>query len=164
MFIINQDWVNALIGGLIIGIAVSLMLLWNGRVTGISGIVNGLLNYTKGEMSWRILFISGLVIGGFTLKLINPHFLKSTLISTESQNQILETSNAIVNHISFHPILTIVSGLLVGFGTVLGSGCTSGHGVCGISRLSPRSLVATLSFIIAGAVAVFFLRLLGFFI
>lgn len=126
----NQDWINAGLGGVIIGIAVSLMLLLNGRVTGISGIVNGILSPVKGDVLWRILFVLGLLIGGMTLKTI-----KADVFSNE-----LPTST----------LKTILAGLLVGFGTIMGSGCTSGHGICGISRLSIRSIMATLIFILAG--------------
>lgn len=137
----QQEWINALIGGGLIGISVSLMLLWNGRVTGISGIINGLFSFKKGDTTWRTLFIAGLFAGGLTLKILKPESLSS---SWTAELEIL-----------------ITAGLLVGFGTVMGSGCTSGHGVCGISRLSPRSLSATLAFMAAGIVAVLVLKRLG---
>lgn len=137
----QQEWINALIGGIIIGISVSLMLLWNGRVTGISGIIYGSLTPTKGDTSWRVQFIIGLILGGLTLKALNPEVFSGSL---PSENWTL-----------------IVAGLLVGFGTILGSGCTSGHGVCGISRMSPRSLVATMSFIMSGVIAVAIFKKLG---
>jgi hypothetical protein len=140
----HQDWINALLGGVIIGISVSLMLLWNGRVTGISGIINGTLSPVKGDTSWRVLFIAGLFLGGLALKALNPNVFSGTL-PTETWT-------------------TVVAGLLVGFGTILGSGCTSGHGVCGISRMSPRSLVATIIFIAAGVIAVAAFRRLGVFL
>ncbi|MFZ4403200.1 MAG: YeeE/YedE family protein [Pseudobdellovibrionaceae bacterium] len=140
----NQDWINALIGGVIIGISVSLMLLWNGRVTGISGIINGTLSPVKGDTSWRVLFIGGLILGGLTLKVLNPNIFSGNL-QTETWT-------------------TVVAGLLVGFGTILGSGCTSGHGVCGISRMSPRSLVATVIFILAGVIAVAVFKKVGVFL
>lgn len=139
----HQDWINALLGGVIIGISVSLMLLWNGRVTGISGIINGAISPVKGDTSWRVLFIAGLFLGGLTLKALNPNVFSGNL-QTETWT-------------------TVVAGLLVGFGTILGSGCTSGHGVCGISRMSPRSLVATIVFILAGVIAVVTFRKLGVF-
>lgn len=137
----HQDWINALLGGVIIGISVSLMLLWNGRVTGISGIINGTLSPVKGDTGWRVLFVVGLFLGGLTLKVLNPNIFSGGL-QTETWT-------------------TVVAGLLVGFGTILGSGCTSGHGVCGISRMSPRSLVATILFISAGVVAVAVFKQLG---
>ncbi len=138
---IPQDWINALLGGLIIGTAVSMMLLLNGRVTGISGIINGAISPQKGDTAWRWLFVAGLVFGGLTLRSLNPQ------VFGESSG----TS----------PLLTIAAGLLVGLGTIMGSGCTSGHGVCGISRFSPRSLVATITFIAAGIMTVFIFRKLG---
>ncbi len=136
-----QEWINALVGGAIIGLAVSIMLLWNGRVTGISGIINGAIFPTPGDTAWRFLFVLGLILGGFTLQLFNPAALSGQL-STDT-------------------ITTIIAGLLVGFGTILGSGCTSGHGVCGISRLSPRSIVATITFIGAGMVSVYLFKKFG---
>ncbi len=140
---LEQGWINSLLGGLIIGTAVSVMLLANGRVTGISGIINGAISPQKGDTAWRLLFIAGLLLGGLTLSRLNPEVFGSSPNSS--------------------PLLTIVAGLLVGFGTIMGSGCTSGHGVCGISRLSPRSLVATISFMFAGILAVTILRKLGVF-
>lgn len=130
----SQDWINALVGGVIIGVSVSLMLLWNGRVTGISGIINGILSPVRGDILWRGLFVAGLFFGGLTLRLLNPDFFSMTKSANNWS--------------------TVVAGLLVGFGTIMGSGCTSGHGVCGISRMSPRSLVATVVFITAGVLAV----------
>lgn len=130
------SWINALVGGLIIGLAVSLMLLWNGRVTGISGIIYGLLTPKKQDVAWRASFVIGLVTGGFAL--LGFWDLPKNMGDVD---------------------WTVpVGGLLVGFGTVLGSGCTSGHGVCGMSRLSPRSLVATLLFIFSGMMVVYFMR------
>lgn len=137
----NQDWINALLGGILIGISVSLMLYWNGRVTGISGIINGALTPVKGDTLWRVLFIVGLFLGGLVMRQMNPNVFQNTITS--------------------EMWTIVVAGLLVGFGTILGSGCTSGHGVCGISRLSPRSLIATIVFMAAGIAAVFIFRNLG---
>ncbi len=137
----QQEWINALIGGAIIGMAVSLMLYWNGRVTGISGIINGILSPLKGDTLWRVMFVGGLVLGGLTMKLSHPEVFAGQLGTADWT--------------------VVVAGLLVGFGTVMGSGCTSGHGVCGISRLSVRSLIATLAFIAAGIGAVALFRFLG---
>lgn len=134
-----------LFGGLLIGAAVSLMLYLNGRVTGVSGIIYGAtVTPKKGDRAWRWYFISGMLIGGFILKLLRPEVFSGGL---PTQDWTL-----------------VVAGLLVGFGTVLGSGCTSGHGVCGTSRLSPRSLAATVTFMLAGVVAVFVFRKLGVFL
>lgn len=137
----NQDWINAGLGGVLIGISVSLMLMWNGRVTGISGIINGVLAPAKGDTQWRVLFIVGLVLGGLVLGQLRPNTFENTI------NADMWT--------------VVAAGLLVGFGTILGSGCTSGHGVCGISRMSPRSLVATIVFMVAGVAAVYLFRKFG---
>lgn len=136
----NEAYVHALIGGALIGLAATLMLWWNGRVTGISGIVNGTLTYVRGDWGWRLAFILGLVLGGAAIKTLLPEGFANT-----SGRNLLEIAAA---------------GLLVGYGTVMGSGCTSGHGVCGISRLSPRSLLATTTFIGAGVTMVALLRTL----
>ena len=136
-----QEWIMALVGGLLIGIAVSLMLLWNGRVTGISGIVSGAMTPIKGDLLWRVLFIFGLILGGVVLKIFMP--------------------NAFHNTINVSDFTIVVAGLLVGFGALLGGGCTSGHGVCGVSRLAPRSLLATVVFIGAGIFSVFIFKKFG---
>lgn len=130
-----------LLGGALIGIAVSLMLLWNGRVTGISGIVSGVLFPAKSETAWRWFFLLGLVVGGAVIKLFRP------IAFTGALNTDMWT--------------VVLAGVLVGFGTLLGSGCTSGHGVCGVSRLSPRSLFATIVFILAGIFSVALIRQMG---
>jgi uncharacterized membrane protein YedE/YeeE len=140
----DPQWIKALFGGALIGSAVSLMLLWNGRVTGISGIINGVINPVKGDTDWRIFFVSGLFLGGLFLGLLNPEVF--------------------INTINQEPWIIVSAGLLVGFGTIMGSGCTSGHGICGISRLSPRSLAATGVFMIAGMIAVFVFKKLGIYL
>jgi uncharacterized membrane protein YedE/YeeE len=136
-----NEWINALVGGTLIGTAVSLMLYLNGRVTGISGIINGTLTPAKGDTLWRVLFIAGLFLGGLALRALDTNVFENTL-KTETWT-------------------VVVAGLLVGFGTIMGSGCTSGHGVCGISRMSPRSIVATVVFIGAGILSVVIFRALG---
>lgn len=138
----QSEWMNAFYGGVLIGLAVTLMLLFNGRVTGISGIINGARLSFKSENLWRLFFILGLFLGGLVLKLMNPDFFK------------IEN-----NEVSFSKL--IVAGLFVGFGTVMGSGCTSGHGVCGISRFSLRSITATIVFIMAGVACVYLFRKMG---
>jgi uncharacterized membrane protein YedE/YeeE len=130
-----------LLGGVLIGSSASLLLLFNGRVAGISGIAGGLLAPTKGEVPWRLAFIAGLVGGGFLVRALLPGAFGQ------------EASSPGLG-------LTVAAGLLVGFGTRLGNGCTSGHGVCGISRGSTRSIAATLVFMATGALAVFLLRTL----
>ena len=126
----NEAFINAALGGAIIGVA-SVLLLWlNGRIAGISGITNGVFSQSGGERSWRLAFVAGLMLGG----LLYTNLTGTPLITREG----------------FPMSLIIAAGLLVGFGTSLGSGCTSGHGVCGISRLSVRSLVATCVFVAVG--------------
>lgn len=133
------DWNNftpwtSLAGGLLIGLATVLFLMFNGRIAGISGIVGGLLNPKKDDIAWRIAFVSGLVLSPLVFGLIYP----LQTIQVEADYYVL-----------------ILAGLLVGIGTRYGSGCTSGHGVCGLSRRSPRSIVATIAFILAGFVTVY---------
>lgn len=131
---------DAILGGILIGIAASLMLLLNGRVSGISGIIGGLLNPQKSDISWRVCFLLGLLIGGLTLSVHMP------------QSMIQKSAGT--------PVDFVLAGFLVGFGTLLGNGCTSGHAVCGISRFSLRSLVATMTFILFGIISVVLFRLI----
>ena len=128
---------SALAGGVLIGVAAAMFLLLNGRVAGISGIVGGLLKPVGGDVGWRVAFVIGLMLAP----------LVYGLFATLPRLQI-----------DASPVALIVAGVLVGVGTRYGSGCTSGHGVCGLSRLSPRSLVATLSFMGAGFATVFVIR------
>lgn len=125
---------ESVFGGVLIGLSVSLMLLFNGRVTGISGIIGGLLKKETLDRHWRYFFIAGLLVGGIILKITAPKSFE--VISNAS------------------PVDYIIAGFLVGFGTLLGNGCTSGHGVCGISRLSPRSILSTVTFILFGVISV----------
>jgi len=140
------DWNNftpwaALLGGLLIGLAAAGFVLVNGRIAGISGILGGLLSAKAGDKSWRIAFIGGILAAPLAYQLFAA--LPPSQIDAG------------------WPLL-LVAGLVTGIGTRYGSGCTSGHGVCGLSRLSPRSLVATLTFMGAGFVTVFVIRhLLG---
>jgi uncharacterized membrane protein YedE/YeeE len=126
----------SLLGGFLIGAAAAMLLLFNGRVAGISGIVGGLLDPRTGEWSWRALFVAGLVAGGVVTRLVAPGAFGA---------------------IAPGPVLAL-AGVLVGFGTRFGGGCTSGHGVCGIGRGSPRSLVATSTFMAVACVVVFLVR------
>lgn len=136
------DWIAftpwaATIGGVVLGAAVALLVLANGRVAGISGIVGGLLHPRSGDIGWRLAFVAGLVIS----PLVYAAFVATPAIMIDA---------------SF-PIM-ILAGVIVGVGVRYGGGCTSGHGVCGISRLSPRSVVATVSFIATGFATVYVLR------
>jgi uncharacterized membrane protein YedE/YeeE len=128
---------SALAGGVLIGIAAAMFVLLNGRIAGISGVIGGLLKPVPGDVAWRAAFVIGLI--GAPLAYL--------LFSSLPRPQIDAGFGALV-----------AAGLLVGIGTRYGSGCTSGHGVCGLSRMSPRSLVATLSFMGAGFVTVYVTR------
>lgn len=123
------------LGGALIGLSASLMLLLHGRIAGISGIFGGMLTPRAGDFVWRALFIGGLVAGGLVLALVYPQGLTDTL----------QTSPAVV----------VAAGLIVGFGTRLGSGCTSGHGICGLTRFSPRSALAVGTFMTTGAITAY---------
>ncbi len=132
----------SLTGGVLIGISAIILMMFLGRIAGISGILSGLLppwrNVEETIINWRLTFVIGLVLSPMIVQLV--------------------TGQAIDHVVSDNTLLMIVAGLLVGLGTGLGSGCTSGHGVCGISRLSVRSIVATIVFMGAGIVTVYVLR------
>ena len=137
------DWMSftpipSLLGGMILGVAAALYVLLHGRILGISGIVSGLLTPKEGDVNWRLSLLLGLLSAPFWASLLLD--LHTTTV------------------IDADWLAIIVAGLLVGFGAHYGSGCTSGHGVCGLSRLSPRSLVATISFMTSGFLVVFFIR------
>ena len=119
-----------LTGGVLIGIAASMLLLFSGRIAGVSGIFGGVMFQQGKERAWRLFFVVGLIAGGCLLYILNGEFFENS-----SGRSLLEVSFA---------------GLLVGIGTKVGGGCTSGHGVCGIGRLSVRSIVATVTFVLAG--------------
>ena len=125
-------WASAA-GGVLIGIAAAMLVLLNGRIAGISGIVGGLLVPRRGDIAWRVNFVAGLLAAPLAVSFF---------------------SEPAAPRIDAGMGTLIVAGLLVGIGTSYASGCTSGHGVCGLSRLSPRSLVATAAFILAGVVTV----------
>ncbi len=136
------DWANftpwaSLAGGALIGLSAALFVLFNGRIAGISGILGGLLEWPKGDISWRLAFLLGLVAAPLAYSLVAP----LPVVQVDAGTGTL-----------------VVAGLLVGIGTRYGSGCTSGHGVCGLSRLSPRSLAATAAFMLAGFATVFVVR------
>lgn len=126
-----HPYLQALIGGVLIGISASVMLGGLGRIAGISGIFMGALTGPLGEKNWRLAFVGGLLFGGVSLLIAMPEFFNYDLKS-------------------FTVWHAIIAGLLVGFGTRMGSGCTSGHGVCGLPRLSKRSFVATMTFMFFG--------------
>ena len=139
------DWIHftpwmSLSGGLLLGVAAAMFILVNGRVLGISGIVGGLLVPKKGDASWRVAFLLGLAAAPLIFRMLMP----ADLVHAP--------------RIDAGYLAVVVAGLLVGVGTRYGSGCTSGHGVCGISRMSPRSLLATITFMAAGFLTVFVLR------
>jgi uncharacterized protein len=139
------DWAHftpwlSLAGGMLIGLAAAMLVLFSGRVAGISGIVGGLLPPHRGDAAWRVAFVAGLLAAPALAALAGWR---------------------VVPRIDAGLATLAAAGLLVGVGTSYGSGCTSGHGVCGLSRLSPRSLVATLAFMAAGMLTVFFMRHLG---
>jgi len=142
MNIVNFTPIESLLGGLIIGLAVAILYLMRGNYTGISGIYFNVISANKSGFLWRFLFIIGLIIGPVILS-----FFSFTDLGFEMPNT--------------NPIIVILGGLLVGYGTQLGSGCTSGHGVCGIGRLSIRSIVGTCVFVGAGVVTVLITRSLG---
>lgn len=140
MEIVNFTPIPAFIGGALIGLSAALLLWAKGRVAGISGIAGGIIYPAKGDMDWRIVFVIGLIIGGLIYQWLG--------------------FGAGVSHIQavVDTPLLIIAGLLVGIGTTIGAGCTSGHGICGLARRSPRSLVATLSFMASAFVTVFIVR------
>ena len=134
----EANLLGGLIGGVLIGIAASLLLLLNGRIAGVSGILSGIFGSTSGvERFWRVVFVVGLICG-------------AAIYSFAAGGLAIELRAS--------DLTLIVAGLLVGFGTKLGSGCTSGHGVCGLARGSPRSLAATITYIASGALTVFVTR------
>jgi uncharacterized membrane protein YedE/YeeE len=125
-----SSWLFALLGGALIGAAGALLFVTHGRIAGISGVLGSLLPPAARDRGWRLAFMGGLLAAGVVGSVISPSLVGASVRSLP---------------------LVIVAGLLVGFGTRLGSGCTSGHGVCGLSRLSIRSLIAVATFMTAGA-------------
>ncbi|MBF6650638.1 YeeE/YedE family protein [Methylobacter sp. BlB1] len=129
---------SALAGGGLIGLSAGLLWLFNGRVAGISGITGGLFSSRGRDIGWRLCFLAGLLLGPLMFRAVGD-----------------ETASL---HISPSLAVLSIAGLLVGYGTGLGNGCTSGHGICGLTRLSPRSVAATLTFMIVAAVTVYIVR------
>ncbi len=133
-----STWISALAGGVLIGLAATLLLWLTGRIAGISGIVVGVLQPRQGEVAWRAAFLVGLIAAGAAWLWLVP--------------------GAYTPRQGFPPVLLVVAGLLVGFGTRLGNGCTSGHGVCGLGRLSLRSLAAVMTFMVTAIATTYIVR------
>lgn len=138
----NIDWTHftpgaSLAGGILIGVASALFILANGRIAGISGILGGLLRPHADDVIWRLAFLLGLIVA----PLATAMFIAPSAATIDASPEVL-----------------VVAGLLVGIGTRYGGGCTSGHGICGLSRLSPRSLIATLAFMASGMGIVYAMR------
>ncbi|USD63793.1 MULTISPECIES: YeeE/YedE family protein [Vibrio] len=125
---------GSLLGGMLLGVSATLLLLFNGKIAGISGIVGRIYKAKTGDTSWRVLFVLGMVLGGV---------LSAKWLGIAPAEMVVSTP------------LVIVSGLLVGIGTKLGNGCTSGHGICGMGRLSKRSIAATMTFMGVAMVTTF---------
>ena len=128
----------ATVGGILIGLSATLMLLFKGRITGISGMIGALLKPVENDWQWRLLFLLGMITGASLF-----HFIGIASFVPRS---------------GFPLWLLALGGLCVGFGTRMGSGCTSGHGICGIARLSKRSMIATTVFMLSGVITVFIIR------
>jgi uncharacterized membrane protein YedE/YeeE len=133
-----SPYLAATVGGLLIGTASIFLLAMSGRIAGISGIVGGLLAPRRGDLDWRLAFLAGIFAGGLVFQVLSPGTLPKGLANS--------------------PATIVLAGLLVGFGTRLGNGCTSGHGVCGLGRRSPRSFAATLAFMATAFATVFVVR------
>lgn len=133
----ESHFIMGLAGGAMIGLAAGSLLVFNGRIAGISGIYGGMLQPARGDALWRLLFVLGLVAGGLVLRVWRPEALPMR-----------------PGDVPASALVLVAAGLLVGAGTRMGGGCTSGHGVCGMSRLSPRSLVATVTFMFFGMLTV----------
>ena len=131
---------HALLGGMLLGLSVAILMLFNGKVAGISGIVNGLIQPKKGDTAWRAAFIVAMILGAIV---IAPFNINLPFVSSDSY------------------VLIALAGLLVGIGTRIGNGCTSGHGIVGMGRLSVRSIVATVVFMISAIVVVYFRQFFG---
>jgi len=135
----NISYVHGLIGGVIIGAAAVILYWFNGRIMGVSGITSKLLAKPDKDFWWRLSFVLGLLLGGFIYQMKFP----VTVVINASG------------------LCLVIAGLLVGFGTVIGNGCTSGHGICGVARFSKRSIAATIVFMGTGILIVWVKRILG---
>ena len=123
----------SLAGGIIIGCAALVLLVSIQRIAGISGIIGGLFPVIRQDLTWRLFFVAGLLLGGFVLATVYP--------------------NSLAINLTYSTPALVVAGLLVGFGSRLGNGCTSGHGICGLGRLSPRSMIAVVTFMATGIIS-----------
>lgn len=137
----TTEWLYALLGGFLIGISATILLVTHSRIAGVSGILHGLLTRPAADGFWQLWFILGLLAAGFGFHHFYPNMFPAAIEAP--------------------PTTLVIAGLLVGFGTKIGSGCTSGHGVCGISRFSFRSVVATMVFMAAGIATVYVTKHLG---
>jgi uncharacterized membrane protein YedE/YeeE len=135
----ESNWITPLAGGMLIGLSATLLLLCNGQIAGISGMINGAITF-KSEQAWRWIFLAGMLLGGA----IYEYLWASQPTPTST----------------FSPWLILIGGFLVGFGTRLGNGCTSGHGVCGLGRLSFRSLIAVITFLTTAIITVYIKNIL----
>lgn len=133
-----NTWMSALAGGVLIGVVATLLLWLTGRIAGISGILGGVVMPRSGDVAWRAAFLLGLIGAGAAWLWWVP--------------------GAFTPRQGFPPLLLVIAGVLVGFGTRMGNGCTSGHGVCGLGRLSPRSLAAVLTFMVTAIVTTYVVR------
>jgi len=138
MTLTTDMWVYPLVGGVLIGLAASLLLLLQGRIFGVSGIISGVFFSGPINRKWRLAVILGLMSGSALVYLVNPNMFNYSFDSSY--------------------LMMAIAGLLVGFGTQLGSGCTSGHGICGLPRLSMRSIVAVGTFMLTGIVTVYVVK------
>jgi uncharacterized membrane protein YedE/YeeE len=132
----EQAWINAILGGLLIGLSASILLITYGRVLGVSGITGRISEFNKHDTAWRFLFVLGIIAGGYIASKIWPE-------------NFVNLRDGSANYLRM-----AIAGFIVGYGTKMGRGCTSGHGVCGVGRLSPRSIIATLIFITFGVATV----------
>lgn len=137
----TMTWWTALAGGVLIGLSATLLLWLNGRVAGVSGIIGGVVYRVRGDVAWRAAFLVGLVLAAGLYMALVP--------------------GAPQPRAGFPPLALVAAGLLVGFGTSMGNGCTSGHGVCGIGRLSTRSIVAVVTFMATAVATTFVVHHLG---
>lgn len=133
------NWLTALAGGILIGVSSVLLLAFSGRIMGVSGMVNNLVTPSPGQSTWRLYLLGGMLVGAALYE--------------------YGLASAPTPEFKFSPVAMIIGGLLVGFGTRMGSGCTSGHGVCGLGRLSPRSLAAVITFVTTGILTVYVIGL-----